>query len=96
MTLRTEIADVAKLYAQAAADSALVEIELDTRQLRAISREEAAAIMDAADLNATPANDSHYTEMTPELNDSLEALLRLSWPLWKGSLDSAQPSKILN
>jgi hypothetical protein len=42
MIPRTQPADVARLYDEAQAEDALVEIELDTRQLRAITMEDAA------------------------------------------------------
>ena len=85
MKSRTAVADVARLYEQAEAESALVEIELDTQQLRAITREEAAAILEASELHATPSSDLRTADCGAELNDSLEALLRLSWPVWKAS-----------
>ena len=85
MNSRTAVADVARLYEQAEAESVLVEIELDTKQLRAITTEEAAAILDASELHATPSSDMQMAGYDAELNDSLEALLRLSWPVWKAS-----------
>lgn len=75
MIPRMDVADVGRLYAKAAADNALIEIELDTQQLRAISDEEAEHLMDAS----SEAGDG------PQFNRSLEALLRLSWPVWKAN-----------
>jgi hypothetical protein len=78
-----ELADVDRLYHEAEAEHALVEIELDTSQLRAITAEEAAAILEAADLEPMQSA-AHPLEVSPEFSNSLEALLRLSWPVWKG------------
>ncbi len=77
MIPRMDVADVGRLYDIAAADNALVEIELDTQQLRAISDEEAQHLMD----NAAGEMDGD----DPQFNRSLEALLRLSWPVWKAN-----------
>jgi hypothetical protein len=88
MNPRMEIADVARLYQEAEQDHELVEIELDTSQLRAISAEEAEAIMSAADLEPQ-SHDFHSLSYNPKVSDSLEALLRLSWPVWKGRPDKA-------
>ena len=85
MNSRTKVADVARLYEEAEAESVLVEIELDTQQLRAITMEEAAAILEASELHATPSSDMQMAGDDVEFNDTLEALLRLSWPVWKGS-----------
>ena len=78
---RTQIVDVSRLYEQAEADSVLVEIELDTQQLRAITTEEAAAILEASRRD----DEMQVEGYDPEFNDTLEALLRLSWPVWKAS-----------
>jgi len=93
MDPRTQITDVARLYEEAEADHALVEIELDTRLLRAITTEEAAAIIEAADLEPTPPGDTHLLDYPSEVSDSLEALLRLSWPVWKGRPGDAASSE---
>jgi len=84
---RTEIADVARLYEEAEADHALIEIELDTQLLRAITTEEAAAILEAADLEPH-ASDVQSSGYNPAVSDSLEKLLRLSWPVWKASRET--------
>ena len=79
MDPRTQIADVTRLYEQAEAEHALVEIELDTTLLRAISAEEAEAIIAAADLEPTPSSDMHMI-YNPQVAESLEALLKLCKP----------------
>jgi hypothetical protein len=81
---RTEIADVARLYEEAEADHALIEIELDTQLLRAITTEEAAAILESAALEPHTSN-VHSIGYNPAVSESLEQLLRLSWPVWKAS-----------
>jgi hypothetical protein len=81
---RTEIADVARLYEEAEADHALIEIELDTQLLRAITTEEAAAILESAALEPHASN-VHSIGYNPAVSESLEQLLRLSWPVWKAS-----------
>ncbi len=76
------VTDVARLYAVAAAEDALIEIELDTPQLRALVQEEAQLMMNeelAAD------HRDRQGAAGPDLNDTLEALLRLSWPVWKAN-----------
>jgi hypothetical protein len=80
---RTEIADVARLYEEAEADHALIEIELDTQLLRAITTEEAAAILESAALEPHASN--VHSIYNPAVSESLEQLLRLSWPVWKAS-----------
>ena len=82
MMSRMEAANVSRLYEQAAAERALVEIELDTQQLHAITREEAATILKVSDLHPTPVGDSQRV-YDPELVDSLEKLLRVSWGVLK-------------
>jgi hypothetical protein len=86
MIRRMDVADVGRLYAKAAAENALIEIELDTQQLRAITDQEARDLLEdhAYPQHAwSTASVEHGTD--PEFNDSLEALLRLSWPVWKAT-----------
>ena len=82
MMSRMEAANVSRLYEQAAAERALVEIELDTQQLYAITRDEAAAILKVSELHPTPVSDTQIA-YDPELTDSLEKLLRVSWGVLK-------------
>jgi hypothetical protein len=83
MISRMDVADVGRLYDMAVADNALVEIELDTPQLRAISDEEAHQLL----AGEYPHSWDRVTEDDgdPEFARSLEALLRLSWPVWKAN-----------
>lgn len=85
MIPRLEITDVRRLYEQAAADNALVEIELDTQQLRALTEEEAAQVRLLFDHAASDPQAGDQASADPQFNDSLEALLRLSWPVWKAN-----------
>ncbi|MET0499772.1 MAG: hypothetical protein ABW106_16040 [Steroidobacteraceae bacterium] len=83
MMSRMEAAtNVSRLYEQAAAERALVEIELDTQQLHAITREEAAAILKVSELHPTPAGDIQIV-YDQALVDSLEKLLKVSWSVLK-------------
>jgi hypothetical protein len=78
--------DVARLYDVAASENVLIEIELDTQQLRALTEEEV-RLLRSEDLAA--GHPDTQNSATPGLNDSLEALLRLSWPVWKSNTDTA-------
>lgn len=88
MIQRMEVADVARLYDTAAADNALIEIELDTQQLRAITEDEARALINddrMNDGNFRTGDELKASTLDPQFSDSLEALLRLSWPVWKAT-----------
>lgn len=85
MIPRLQVTDVRRLYEQAAADNALVEIELDTQQLRALTEEEAAQVRLLFDNAASDPQTGVQASADPQFNDSLEALLRLSWPVWKAN-----------
>jgi len=82
MRVRSEPFNVTRLHQWHSGESAeIVEIELDTQQLRALTSEDAAAA--AHEHRADSADEA--AALDPEFTNSLEALLRDAWPIWKGT-----------
>jgi hypothetical protein len=75
------VPDIARVYDQGDQDSGLIEIELDTQQLRALTSQDQAFLGNDLAVRYPDASG----DQSSDLNGTLEALLRLSWPVWQGT-----------
>lgn len=77
--------DFARLYEQAATDGTLVEIDIDTQQLLAITQQGVSTMRRQPASSAVGNSGARPSAqmMDAELTQSLETLLGLSWPVWK-------------